>query len=547
MAKRKVLLTALFFAIVVMVLAINTFAIGSTKVSVKVKTATSEINTTTTIAELFNYTQSSGSVKVTGLKNFGSYTVDALREIHIPAIITEVNFTGAYSKITSLVIDDYCSVKLTNIKSLSGLKKIKVGYGSTTFGASGMPSTVETLEIGGVNGVKGSYTFQANSFDGCTNLKTIKFDARNTYDFGQYAFRNTGITELNLVDGATFKFSGTGVFSGCSSLKNIYAGNGVTALNQSVFENCYSLEKAVLMEVINLYDNAFAITNAGTEKAKLRVYVHAAKSTSFGSNTFKNRNGLGVICCAIMPNITSFSNCKFDLLYGVQHDHTPIVVEPTCVLEGANTYTTDCSCGKVKNAVYKHYRSGTSNYTLVEMFTTAIPVIPHEFTDVHNMEYDNGINNPGIIEYACSMCSTREGVDKIANPVVDFPGYSVFQGGTKAMVIGVRFNPITLAQYEEKMGVSLEYGIVLASKNVLNGQNPLKANGDAYSDKVYVYDMKANGHYDSILKLSGLGNNTMSMEFAFASYIKIGDEIVYIDNGGVSNSITYVSYNSLIK
>lgn len=545
MTKRKVLLTVALFGLLVMMFAFTVFAANNTSVKVTVKTSVGTRELTTTVGQVFTTTAASTGTgyTITGIKGFGGYTVSAIKAIHIPYDATEVNITAANTYIESIVIDNYCQTKITSVAGLSNLKKISIGSSADVTFKSGC--TVESFEELTVTGKNSTVTCDSNSFKDRTLLKTLNFGENNTFKFGANCFQNIGITELNLNDESTFTFTGAGSFYGCVNLKNIYAGDGVLEIKNTPFDNCGALEMVFVKAATSILDNSFRAGSSGStaSQCQLKVYVHTLKPVTFGSNAFANRNSYGVVVCALSPNVTSFSNCKYELHYGLQHAYTPASDVPTCY----NSYTTDCPCGKVTNAKYKLYVSG-KNVQIVDILTGANPDIPHDFSDTYMMEYANGIDNVGEVELKCSVCGNREDVVRVAPALVSFAGYSVSETGNGAMVIGIRFNSVTIAQYENYIDEKIDFGVVLSSVSVLNGANPLKDNGYVYADKtVYKHDMSGLGYYDSTLKISGISSTLYDKEFVLSGYIKLGDEILYIDNGGVNGSVTAVTYNQLLN
>ena len=117
--------------------------------------------------------------------------------------------------------------------------------------------------------------------------------------------------------------------------------------------------------------------------------------------------------------------------------------------------------------------------------------------------------------------------------------------GTKGMVVGIKFNSVSIKQYEEVYGVSIEFGLIAASSTRLGSASPLKADGSAYSNAVLKHDMSALNMYDSTLKLSNLSSALQKQEFILAGYIKIGNDISYIQQNGVSKSYESVTFNQL--
>ena len=123
MTKRKVLLIAVLFALIVMAFAITVSAAENTPVRVKVQTSVGSRELTTTVGKLFTITTVANSTdySITGIKSFDNYSVTAIKEIHIPFDATRVTITSAYPSVDKVIFDDYSNV---TVSSLTGLTKL---------------------------------------------------------------------------------------------------------------------------------------------------------------------------------------------------------------------------------------------------------------------------------------------------------------------------------------------------------------------------------------------------------------------------------------
>ncbi|MBQ8146718.1 MAG: leucine-rich repeat protein [Clostridia bacterium] len=539
MNKRKVMLILALMAILAMLFALNALAADNTPVKVKVQTSIGVRDVTTTVGKIFVSTPSGSGYTITGVKNFDNYSASSIRELHIPYDATEVNFTTSNAYIKTIIFDDYSKAKVTSLSGLSGLKSVIVKNNVTiSFGASCLSNSVEELLF---EGTGGNIIFSASAFKDKTTLKRVSFKENCKYSLGANCFQNTGLTELSLVDGSTFAFSGAGAFYGCKSLKSVYIGNEVKTLSNTPFENCGSLDVVQVAALTNIADQTFRVANSGdgAEKCQLKLYIHSPSSVTIGANSFTNRNTYGVVVCALSPSVTSLNSCKYEIHAGIPHAYTEDN-KSTCY----NTYKTDCPCGEVRNAYYKLYVKGQGE-KVVELISGPNPSVPHVFSSAVTIDYPNGIDKSGLVEAKCSVCGTLEGCVRNAPAIVEFPGYSVSTVGTKGMVVGIKFNSVSIKQYEEVYGVSIEFGLIAASSTRLGSASPLKADGSAYSNAVLKHDMSALNMYDSTLKLSNLSSALQKQEFILAGYIKIGNDISYIQQNGVSKSYESVTFNQL--
>lgn len=545
MFKRRFLLTVAFFALLVGLFTISCFAAKTTPVKVTVQLSVGDRPINTTVDKLFNYTEdSNGSYTITGFKsNFDGYSSSIIKEVHIPYDAANVNITTSYPSVRSIVIDDNCSATITSLKGFGNASTITVGKKcKISFGEGCAPANVQSLTF---TGAESTINVGANAFNGIAKLTELVFTAGNTYNLASHCFSGIGISSLELVDGSTFNFTGTGAFYGCASLKTIYTGDLVESLSNSPFDNCGALEFAYLSKVTSISSNAFRSATSGTntEKHELKVYIHSSNEVNIAADSFTNRSTYGVVVCALGTNVTSFSSCKYELHQGIQHKYTPASDKVSCYMG----YVTDCPCGKVANAYYRLYKSGES-MQIVELKNGINPDVPHTFTAAETISYPNGYESTGVIEPKCSVCGTLEGTVRTTPALVQFLGYSLAEGGNvKAMVVGIRFNSIAIDQYEMATGDEMGFGIALASKNAIGGNNPIKDDGTAYSGSVYQFDMNKMGMYDATVKLMGISVNTIATDFYMTGYIKTSKGVVYIQGNGNADTPETISYAELIR
>lgn len=538
MTKRKVLLIAVLFALIVMAFAITVSAAENTPVRVKVQTSVGSRELTTTVGKLFTITTVANSTdySITGIKSFDNYSVTAIKEIHIPFDATRVTITSAYPSVDKVIFDDYSNVTVSSLTGLTKLTSIQVGASSNiTFESGCLPNNVATMDF---IGSKSNIKFGTSCFESEASVKTLNFGADSKYSFGQNCFKNTSIENLVLTDGATFTFDGTGAFANCTKLKYAYIGKGVTEIKNSPFDGCEALEMVYINGAISITDNAF---RSSAEKAQLKVYIHTTAQVAIGTSAFAGRSSKGVVVCVLATNITSLSSCKYELHVGIQHAYTPAHSTPTCY----TSYVTDCPCGQVKNAYYKLYASNASARE-VKIEAGSNPGVPHDFSKVDYMSYDDGIFCSGVVSLKCKICDELEGIDRIAAPLVDFAGYSVTQVGAMGMVVGIRFNSVSIGYYEQSLGKDINFGMVLAAKDGIGSNNPLDANGNAISRSVYKLDMEAAGIFDGTLKLTNFTSATVRKEFVLSGYIKIGSDLYYIQGKELKDKPIAVNYTQIM-
>ena len=547
MTKKKVLLFAVMVACLIVLLSLTAFA-ANEPVSYKVLTAGGVMERTTTVGVLFNVSNTNGTRIINGINStVDGFASSKIIEVHVPNGIAEVNIaTLENTSVQTIVFDYYCQANVSNLKGLKGLKTISVAgvESQLTFGANCAPQGLTEVLV---TAPRATITFAANAFSGITSLTTLQLGKAidpqkpSSFTFGAACFQNTGLEELVLDDDyATYNFSGASAFSNNAKLKRVHLGATVKAIGETTFDYCSALEFVYAQSLTTVPENTFRVS-ANTEKNPLKVYIHTTQRVTLNANAFNSRTVKGVIVCALETSVTSLSNCKYELHYGVQHKYEPSSDTPTCY----TTYVTDCSCGRVGNAYYKLYESGKAVQT-VKLVAGSNPDVPHTYTGAYRLEYENGIENSGVVELKCSVCGTLEGKERSAAPIVEFLGYSVSESGNRALVTGVRFSYTSLKLYEEINGEELEYGLVMASSAVLNGNAPITESGAAYSSGVYLLNMANNSLYESTVKLSNIKDTMVDTEFVFSAYIRIGNKVAYYQGDGVTEMPSAVTYSQIV-
>ena len=517
----------------------------STKITVM--TANGEKIIDTTLGAIFEITNPTKTEYViVGINAIEGYSIDAVIGATIPWGITGVNITKTNAYLKSLTFDEGCDLKVTSLKALSALETINIGKCTVKFASSCAPASltaIKTVKSGG------TVTFEASSFKDITALKELTLMSGSSYNFGANSFQNTGFETLSFADGALVAFGGAQAFYGCTSLKELYVGKGITQLNNKPFDCCGALELIVLMDATYISDYCFCAGTSGNyvEKAPLKFYSHATTGVTIDTNAFANRKTHGVTVYMPSTNRTSFSSCKYELHYGIPHAYTLTKIEPTCTTEGAFKYVTDCLCQDNKSAIYKLYKSGASDYEIVEMLTEAIPVIPHNYNTVESLKFGGGFDKYGTLTYKCDMCDQKNEETKSVFPLVSFTGYSVSEFKSGGITAGFSLDSNTVKLVEEINGDKIEFGMVLAASSLLKGRNPLDEQGNVVANGIFKLDMSTLGHYDSTVKIANLAQSLYNAKFVISGYIKIGGNIIYIQGNGNSIKPSEVSYNQLLN
>ena len=191
-----------------------------------------------------------------GINTIGSrafYKCDRLLDIVIPDSVEKIEFEAFRG----------CD-KLENIKLSENLTI--VGYG--VFGDCKSISKIEMPKsLKKFDGTWGSGTnLSYGAFGGCSNLKTVNFEAGSTIVCAALFMGCDGIEEIELSD--TITEIGDSAFKNCKNLDRITMNNGIEILESSAFEDCFSLT------TINIPNTVKAISNSTFQDCTSLTEVH---------------------------------------------------------------------------------------------------------------------------------------------------------------------------------------------------------------------------------------------------------------------------------
>ena len=204
------------------------------------------------------------------LKKVGIFARSGLTEITIPANVTSVgSFVRCESLKTVVFLGEETSLNIgSTFKECTALESVKLPKKMGKIGSSAfegcvslkevvMPSSLEAIERNAFYGCESlqEIVFPSNlkeigreAFKNCTNLKKAVWNGEDAATHVEdYAFYNTGLTEVTLPASLTFGGSLLGsyeVFARCKSLKKVIAYCEVVP----DFSECPALEEVILHE-----------------------------------------------------------------------------------------------------------------------------------------------------------------------------------------------------------------------------------------------------------------------------------------------------------
>ena len=227
-----------------------------------------------------------------GINTIGSrafYKCDRLLDIVIPDSVEKIEFEAFRG----------CD-KLENIKLSENLTI--VGYG--VFGDCKSISKIEIPKsLKKFDGTWGRGTnLSYGAFGGCSNLKTVNFEAGSTIVCAALFMGCDGIEEIELPD--TITEIGDSAFKNCKNLDRITMNNGIEILESSAFEDCFSLT------TINIPNTVKAISNSTFQDCTSLTEVHLPKSLKeIPSDTFSGCKKLTAI--NFPSTLTTIGNSAF--------------------------------------------------------------------------------------------------------------------------------------------------------------------------------------------------------------------------------------------
>ena len=221
------------------------------------------------------------------------------------------------------------------------------------------------------------------------------------------------------------------------------------------------------------------------------------------------------------------------------------VTAPTCGAQGYTTYT--CYCGATKT---DNYVPATEAHTYENGVCTGCGKALYCADPTHKLEtisisYDNGFDMPGVKIVKCLDCGTIE-TEIQAPALFSFLGYSAPENGDSSIAMGFELDRDAIKKYEEKAGVTLEFGVVFAGYDNLAGKQPLDENGNAITldvGRVIKADLSGyNYHYYDFV-LADIDDSIKDVKLVIAAYIYDGENVKYIQGNGTSDTVCGISYN----
>ena len=128
-----------------------------------------------------------------------------------------------------------------------------------------------------------------------------------------------------------------------------------------------------------------------------------------------------------------------------------------------------------------------------------------------------------------------------------FLGYSTREDGTGSICASYKIDYEAISMYENATGTKLDFGVVFASYERLNGKQPLNADGTVASlekGKVIKFGLENYTYNNYDFVLNDVTDDLKGHSFVMSAYVFDGKTTNYFQ-GTVSNTVTGISYNQI--
>ncbi len=423
----------------------------------------------------------------------------------------------------------------------------------------------------------------ATAFYNCKNLKSIfipdsvvKIDGNDNYKASGSAFYNcislTSVVFENASADLVVNEDGTsnaltlsgGTFAYCTSLETIILPNRTISIGPRAFEYASSLKEirfgSSLVETLGV-----SIVRVCNE---MRYYYIPATWTSVCQHTFSQDSGFGPA-----DRVFFYAGTKeqFDVFLAAAkasgNNQRLTNITEANIIEWDPTksdqYYKDLAATNATGYVVYNYNVCKAFYeekhnVVAQEGSTCIGDCTRNGCSmvdvllenpVHNLYYVFAGSEDGSVAfdylkavYALNTCKSCSRIDSFENVGTIFTttGYSCDQVNGDAIMQNFGVDKEALKRYCELAGVELEYGL-LAANGAINSPD---------IDGVFVNNVISidftNRSYDLMeMKIYGLKNGHQATQLYCCAYIKVGNDIVYIDNGAVVDTPSAKSYNDI--
>ena len=230
-----------------------------------------------------------------------------------------------------------------------------------------------------------------------------------------------------------------------------------------------------------------------------------------------------------------------------------VIIEDGVKNIGASTFS---GCSKISSVIIPESVTTISKYAFNKCSTLTSIIIPSSVKTIS----DNAFSGCSALTIYCEAASKPSGWSSIWNPsnrpvvwdykntmqgnIVIFKGYSFNEAGS--MAVGFDIDYEAKALYEELTGETLEIGVVFAAYDLLLGNQPLDNEGNAITlddGAVVKFDLTEYDYtyYDFVI--TDIVDSIKDIDLVISAYINNGYENKYVQENGIADTVTGISYN----
>ncbi len=174
---------------------------------------------------------------------------------------------------------------------------------------------------------------------------------------------------------------------------------------------------------------------------------------------------------------------------------------------------------------------------------------------IQHMEVESYDPVTGIVQFKTNHLSEymiyTDGIsnDALLDGAFIFKGYSVNEA-TGQISVGYTIDYDVINDYEAIMERRVDFGMVFASYEFLDGQNPFDENGNVVTPtqgSVICSNLRDFGYQDYDFALMDLTEDYYDHEFVISAYVKGEDTVYYYQESGMSDAVMGITYNNALN
>lgn len=524
------------------------FSPATVEIKVTIKENGTDVDYVMPAGQIFNFEITKNGADVVCSITDVIYRKNDIVKLEIPYGVNLINITAMQSLKELTFMDNFTvDFKKNCVSNCPELETIILGsrQNAAVFAAGTNENTeagffancpkLTTLDVSKTSATFNNYSFASNK-----TIKHLILGEGNSYNFGEYAFAHSQLTEVIIPDNTPTTYKKKS-FAETETIEYIYVGANSIADKKlydqsSLFGGNSKLSKVVLMDIEYIGQWVLSTKKPGNKYQPLSdvvVYTHSENLT-WHAESFNDRSGNYVAYIYTLNTaVTAPSNCNYVIFKGIGHAYTEgVISESTCATHGKGGYVTDCPCNyeyrensftSISNKI-NDYKDKSFDAYGTESYDLPLKT-EHTVSDVIlAYDYKNGFMENGFIVYKCLYCDepSYTEAEPSCDAIFTFVGYSTPQNGTLSLAISYVIDAQALEAYEELMG-TLEYGVTACLTENLGGKAPL----DVADAPVIKAELTGNtASFDFVIR--GFNEDYYDLEITMCAYAYNGEKYVYL-------------------